>query len=274
MDRKSKIFLQVQNIMGLMTITLIAPLYFLCAKVLFYRIYNLKRIRRLCAEELSRHKGPWIICANHLTMIDSFILAYVMFSLGRHIVSYKKLPWNLPERSNFQSNIVLAVLCYLSKCIPIDRGGPREKTKKTLDKCIYLMRRNNNIMIFPEGGRSRTGRVDKDGFSYGVGRFVQDVANCKIMCIYLRGDRQNSYGLIPVWGEKFTAQVEVFTPAPATGTGLRAQREYAAQIINRLVQMEEKHFALHRERHRGLEGSGKCREKQGFPVSGENPHQC
>jgi 1-acyl-sn-glycerol-3-phosphate acyltransferase len=274
MDRKSKWFLQLQNLIGRITIIILAPLYFFLARILFYRMRNLREIRRQCAEEFSRHQGPWIICANHLTMVDSFLLTYALFSLGRHVTNYAKLPWNLPERSNFQSNIVLAALCYLSKCIPIDRGGPREKTKKILDKCIYLLSHGQSIMIFPEGGRSRTGRVDQEGFSYGVGRFVKDVAGCKILCIYLRGDKQAQYSLIPAWGEKFSAAVEVFAPKPATGSGLRAQREYAAQIIERLAQMEEKYFVGHRERYSGLEISGECGEKPGFPVSEENPHSC
>lgn len=274
MTGKSKIFLHLQNFMGRVTIIFIAPLYFLIARLFFYRVRGLEETRRQCTDEFARHKGPWIICANHLTMVDSFIVAYATFSLGRHFTSYKRLPWNLPERSNFQRNIVLAVLCYLAKCIPIDRGGPREKMKKTMDKCIYLLRCGQNILIFPEGGRSRTGRVNKEGFSYGVGRFVKDAEDCKIMCIYLRGDKQDNYGLIPVWGEKFFVQMEVFSPVRSTDGGLRAQREYAAQIINKLAQMEEKYFALHRKRYCGLERSGQCEEKPEFAISKENPHRC
>jgi hypothetical protein len=56
----------------------------------------LKEIRRQCAVEFSRHDGSWIICANHLTMIDSFIVDYAFFSLGQYIINYRKLPWNLP----------------------------------------------------------------------------------------------------------------------------------------------------------------------------------
>ena len=149
------------------------------------------------------------MCANHLTMIDSFILSYASFGLIRHITHFRQLPWNLPERSNFQSNMFLAVLCYLSKCIPVDRGGSREKMKETLDQCIYLLRNRHTVMIFPEGGRSRTGRVDKDNFSYGVGRFIKDVEGCKVMCIYLRGDKQRAFSVIPAWGDKFYAQMEV-----------------------------------------------------------------
>jgi len=274
MDKKSKAAVWIQNISGRMAVIFIAPFYFFVAKILFYRVKNLKEIRRRCAEEFSRHKGPWIICANHLTMIDSFLLAYASFSLLTHIVSFKKLPWNLPERRNFQRNIFLAVFCYLAKCIPIDRGGSREKVKRSLDKCIYLLENGHNIMIFPEGGRSRTGRINTESFSYGVGRFVKDVKNHKVMCLYMRGDKQKSYGFIPVWGDKFTVMMEVFTPIPAQGSALRVQREYAAQIINHLAQMEERYFALRRKRYRGFEKSGQHEVKPGFALSKENPHGC
>ncbi len=263
----------MQNVLGRLAILIIAPLYFGAAHLFFYRIRDLRNMRRQCAAEFDKHKGPWIICANHLTMIDSFMLTYASFSLWGHIRHYKRLPWNLPERRNFQSNIFLAVLCYLSKCIPVDRGGSREKMKQLLDTCIYLLNRGQAIMIFPEGGRSRTGRVDRENFSYGVGRFVQDVDNVKVMCIYLRGDQQRDYGLVPAWGDKFYAQMEVFQPTPVEQTGLRAQREYAGQIINRLADMEERYFATRRERYRGFEKSDECAKKQGFALSEENSNR-
>jgi hypothetical protein len=146
--------------------------------------------------------------------------------------------------------------------------------RKNLDKCIYLLRRGDNIMIFPEGRRSRTGRVNKEDFSYGVGRFIKNVENCKVMCMYLRGDKQTSYSNIPVWGEKFSVQIEVFTPEHMEGSDLRAQREYAKQIIDRLAQMEEKYFALRRERSGGFEGTSERGEKSGFAFSKKNPHKC
>jgi hypothetical protein len=274
MSRKSKIFLHLQNFIGRISILVLAPIYFLAAKVFFYRVRNLKEIRHRCADEFDRHKGPWIICANHLTMIDSFILSYAMFSLSRHIINYKKLPWNLPEINNYKDNIILAILCYLSKCIPVNRGGSREKMKESLDKCIYLMRNGETIMIFPEGKRSRTGRVDKEGFSYGVGRFIKNLENCKVMCMYLRGDKQNTYSVIPTWGEKYSLNMEILMPQPIQGSELRMQREYATQIISRLAQMEENYFALRRERYRGFEGPGEQGQKQGFALSEKNPHGC
>jgi 1-acyl-sn-glycerol-3-phosphate acyltransferase len=274
MDRKSKIFLHLQNITGHIAILILAPLYFFAFRIFFYRVKDLKEIRRRCAAEFARHKGGWIICSNHLTMIDSFILSYAIFSLKQHIVSYKKLPWNLPERNNYKDNILLTVLCYLSKCIPVNRGGSREKMKEALSKCAYLLENGETIMIFPEGKRSRTGRVDKEGFSYGVGRFVKNVENCKVMCMYLRGDKQENYSVIPAWGDKFSIQIEIFTPKPAQGSELRVQREYASQIIDILAKMEENYFALRRERCGGFEGTGERGEKQELAFSKKNPHRC
>jgi hypothetical protein len=93
------------------------------------------------------------------------------------------------------------------------------------------------------------------------------------MCIYMRGDKQHSYSAIPAWGDKFSVKIEVFTPEQIEETGLRAQREYAAQIINRLAQMEENYFAAHRERCRGFEGLSQREKKHGFALPEENPHR-
>ncbi len=274
MTRKSLILLNMQKFIGRMAIFILAPLYFFAAKMLFYRVRDLKKTRSLCAAEFAKHKGGWIICSNHLTMIDSFILSYAMFSLPQHIIHYKKMPWNLPEWTNYKDKILLTILCYLSKCIPINRGGAREKMKESLEKCMYLLKSGETIMIFPEGKRSRTGRVDQEGFSYGVGRFIKHLEDCNVMCIYLRGDQQDHYGVIPAWGEKFSVQMEVFKPHPVEGSDLRVQREYARQIVEKLAAMEEGYFALCRKRCGGFEGCGELGKKQGFALSKKNPHRC
>ena len=65
MDKKSKVAVQIQNFLGRIAVILVAPFYFFIAKILFYRVQNLKEVRRRCADEFARHEGPWIICANH-----------------------------------------------------------------------------------------------------------------------------------------------------------------------------------------------------------------
>lgn len=274
MSRKAKILLWLQNSLGRIAVLLLAPLYFLAFRLMFYRVRNLREIRRRCFQEMIKHKGGWLICSNHLTMIDSFILSYAVFGLGKHMLHYHRLPWNLPEIDNYRRNVFLLVLCYLSKCIPVNRGGSREKMKETMAKCVHLLEKGGTIMIFPEGKRSRTGYVDKEGFSYGPGRLIKHAPNVKVMCMYLRGDHQKHFSAMPVWGEKFDVQMEVFTPQPAAGGDLRVQREYSAQIIEKIANMEEAYFALRGKRCGGFEGTGQHRPKREFTLPEKNPHHC
>ncbi len=243
MNRWDRIGLKFQMILGVLALVLLAPLYFLGIKAMGYRIRDLKALREACRDLFQKHRGPWLICANHLTMIDSLLLVYGMVSLPEHFSNYRRLPWNLPERNNFQSNIVLAALCYLAKCIPVNRGGDRRQMKSVLDKCSYLLDNGHSVMIFPEGGRSRFGRVDTENFSYGVGRFIESHPSCRVLCLYLRGERQTGHTVLPRFGETLYAKAEELTVKKAAAGGLRGQRELARQVIDKLASMEEGYFA-------------------------------
>ena len=262
MDKTRHTALLIQYILGRVAIFFLSPLYFAFIRLMGYRVKDIRKMRKECSRHYRDHEGPWIICANHLTMIDSFIISYALYSLPRHLLHFRLLPWNLPERNNFQRNILLAIICYLAKCVPINRGGNREEMKKTLDKCNALLEWNQTILIFPEGGRSRTGRVNTEGYSYGVGRFVKEFEDCKIMCVYLRGDKQHTYGFIPRFGDRFTVRTEILQPELTEENGLRAQRFYADQIIKKLAQMEEDYFNSHRQRHCGSDRSAQHGEEQ------------
>jgi len=265
--RSIRLSVELQALMGRAFVWIVGPAYFALLLLLGYGTRGLRAVRRAVGEELDRHRGPWLVCANHLTMIDSLLLIHAMFSLPDHFRRFRQIPWNLPERNNFQSNPVLAVLCYLAKCIAVTRGGDRGEMKRTLDKCAHLMETGQNLLIFPEGGRSRTGRVNAETFSYGVGRFIKDFPGCRVMCLYLRGDEQASYSTVPKLGERFTVAMEVLDLERTAAEGLRAQREYASQIIRRLARMEERHFALCRQRYRGPAGTREPGEKPGCAVS-------
>jgi len=274
MNKKARRSLLLQNFWGRIAVVILAPLYFLTARILCYRVRNLKEIRRRCYAEMAAHPGGWIICSNHLTMIDSFLLSYAIFSLRQHITHYEKLPWNLPEWNNYRSNIFLRFLCYLSKCIPVQRGGSREMMKEVMEKCVYLLEHGATIMIFPEGRRSRTGCVDRECLTYGAGRLIKHVPNTKVMCLYLRGDKQKTYSIIPAWGDQFYVQMEVFTPEVLTGSDLRVQREYSTQIVEKIIKMEEEYFAVRGKRCGGFEGTTQHRKKHGFTFPKKSPHRC
>ncbi|MCL5807773.1 MAG: 1-acyl-sn-glycerol-3-phosphate acyltransferase [Deltaproteobacteria bacterium] len=246
MGRRDRFLLGLQYLLGRLAVIITGPLIFLAVRLRGYRIRDLERIRSEVAHLQREHEGPWIICPNHLTMIDSVLISIGMASLWAHVLRFKRVPWNLPERDNFQRNLFLAVLCYLAKCLPVNRGGSREELQRLFEKCRHVLGWRQSLMVFPEGGRSRTGRVDREGFSYGVGRFLDECPGCKILLVYLRGDGQEAFGTLPRLGERFTMTVEVFDPGKMEGAGLRIQREYARRIIERLAGMEEEYFASRR----------------------------
>jgi 1-acyl-sn-glycerol-3-phosphate acyltransferase len=241
MEIKSQALFYIQYLLGRFFVLIAAPLLPIAMRLMRYRVRDMAAIRRSVRQVLKKHKGPWIICANHLTMIDSLILAWAMMPSYRYMLNYRLAPWNVPERHNFQRNFLVGWLCYLTKCIPITRRGKRKTVRSTLDKCALVLRKKQNLMIFPEGGRSRTGRIDIENFQYGVGRLVYQNPDCHVMCFYLRGDHQGQYSNFPRFGERFSLQVTV--PSPSTALkGLKAHRDCAQQIIVHLAKMEKNYF--------------------------------
>jgi 1-acyl-sn-glycerol-3-phosphate acyltransferase len=170
MDQKSKRTLYFQYLVGRLAVFAAAPLVLLAIRLAGYRMKNLKELRSKVSRLMDDHPGPWLVCANHLTLIDSVILLYAMLPVSRQMVRFDQMPYNLPEQMNFSSNKLVRVACYIAKCIPVQRGGDRDSVKLILEKCAYILGNGGNLMIFPEGTRSRSGRVNTEDFPYGTGR--------------------------------------------------------------------------------------------------------
>lgn len=240
---KDKLFLRLQHLTGWVTFPVWGTALIAAMRILGkYKIPEIKEIRRNFKELKKQAQGPILICSNHLTKIDSVVLNWSFASIWSYMRSFKVFSWNLPERANFYNNIFLRIVCYLGSCIPIDRGGSREAVKKSLDKVAYLLRKGHPVTIFPEGGRSRTGRIDLERFTYSVGRLVNQVKDCSVICVYLRGHKQENYSTIPSRGSRFYLNMELIKPK-SEYSGLRATKDVASQIIEKLVMMEQNYFA-------------------------------
>ena len=206
-----------------------------------YRIEGLKELRREYRKICLEQDGSMLVCANHLTMIDSFVIAWALGSPRWYFGHFRTLPWNVPERSIFAKTRVMRMLAYGLKCLPIERGGSRAEISKVLARLAYLLSTRNVALIFPEGGRSRTGRVEVSAAASGVGRVCRSVPGCRVICVYLRGDHQERYSGIPVRGEHFRGSVSIIEPK-TDHHGLRASRDVARQISARLAEMEQEYF--------------------------------
>jgi hypothetical protein len=205
------------------------------------RFAGIEELRRSFRRFRRASHAPLLVCGNHLTMIDSALIAYALGSPAWYVLHYASLPWNLPDRSNFAAKPWQRALTYVYKCLPIDRGGSREAVAATLARFIHLLRRGEVGLIFPEGGRSRSGRIEIENAAYGVGRIVKSVPDCRVLCVYLRGDAQTGHSALPARGDTLRARIAWLEPK-SDRSGVRGSLEIARQILTRLAELEREHF--------------------------------
>jgi 1-acyl-sn-glycerol-3-phosphate acyltransferase len=241
-DLRDRLALGVQRAVG----AALAPLWFpaIVGAMRFAMRWRIERaaVLRRDYAMLRRSGDPLVVCANHLTLVDSAVIAWALASPAWFLAHYASLPWNVPERTNFASSLVSRVLVYVMKCVPVVRGGDRRDIGRVLTRLSWLVSRGEVVLMFPEGGRSRTGRVEQESAAYGVGRLVTSVPGCRVLCVYLRGRQQDGPGDLAVRGESFVVRSELIEPR-SSHHGMRGSLDVAQQIVARLRRLEDEHFA-------------------------------
>lgn len=240
LSTRSRTALRLQRVAGWLT----APLWIaaLVAGMRFgmgWRIADMRAVRRRFRS--LRQRGPVLICANHLTLVDSALIAWALQSPASYLWQFAALPWNVPEWRNFANSPWKRVLVYLMKCVPVRRGGDRSSVSESMNRLTWLLRQGETVLIFPEGGRSRDGRVRTRTPAHGVGRILSRVPECQVICVYLRGGLQDTWSDLPARGDCFHLQVEPVT-VTTTHRGVRGSLDRTRQVLERLVEMEQAHF--------------------------------
>jgi len=174
-------------------------------------------------------------------MVDSIVQSAVFNSLWGYMKNYHSLPWNLPEKKNFYNKLHFRIICYLGKCIPVSRGVSSNEGKKLMHKMLYVLSKGDVLSIFPEGKRSRSGKVDDQDFSYGIGQILNECDGARVICLYMRGKNHGGFANYPTKGEDFYLKMEMIRPSSSL-KGLRKVRDYSTQVIKKLVAMEEEFF--------------------------------
>lgn len=207
-----------------------------------YRINNVAALRQQYLAIIKNSPGPILLCPNHLTFIDSLILISALCKPWRYFLCFRHFPWNLPKEENVEVSKLYRFVCYISKCLYIPKD--KTKTKHVMDKVQWLMQGKQDFIIFPEGTRSNTGRINTTNFIYGVGQLILDAPGITVISVYLRGRQQTKRSVLPKRGDNFDIALEKITPH-TDKKGLRAMRDVASQLINHLVTMEDDYFTKH-----------------------------
>jgi hypothetical protein len=204
-----------------------------------YRIEGRAGLRERFAQMRRESAAPLLVCPNHLTLIDSALVAWALVPVWKLAFLGNWLLWNVPERENFARGPWQRAATYLAKCIPISRGGKRDEVAAVLARVTELTRSGEVALLFPEAGRSRSGRVEIESAAWGVGRIIASVPGCRVVCVYLRGQGQKSWSDLPMRGERFDVAVECIEPK-SDQRGARRSREFARQVVTQLKEMEDR----------------------------------
>jgi 1-acyl-sn-glycerol-3-phosphate acyltransferase len=147
-----------------------------------------------------RSNTPYVLAANHTSLAD-IVLLFTLF---------KQFKW-VSKRENFNLPLI-GWNMWLSGYIPLVRGNAGS-TQRMLERCRELLRNGMSIMMFPEGTRSKDGRVQV--FKHGAFTLAKE-AGAAVVPIAIHG----GHALIPKHGSTFAASaeltVEVLEPIPST----------------------------------------------------------
>ena len=211
-----------------------------------YRIENLKEIR--CGFKMlwRESDSPLIICANHLTFIDSAIIIWALASNPWYALNYRAFTWNLPAGDFFKKKLRYHLTLYLTKCIFLHRDGTAAHKNAVLNLCRYLLTKRNVVLIFPEGQRSRSGLFDETRLRFGVGKIITSLNEARVLCIYLRSPQQESYSNYPPRNSRFTLKMKLIVPEIMGATKKDASITVVRQVGSTIAVLQNEFFAENR----------------------------
>lgn len=210
-----------------------------------YRLDDeIDRIRAEIWAKLDAHDGPVIWAANHLTLIDSFLVYWAVFPTIR-LIEDRRIPWSTPEYTNYyklggpvQSAFIRGLL-YLCRCIPFLRGGEDAASEtwrqKAFDKCVWVLKQGGAVFVYPEAGRSRSGWLEPKRPKDFLGKLALEVPSSKFLCVYLRSDRQISTTAAPPRGDRLRVVADLIDGVLPGETNAR---DISQRLFDRLAEMQ------------------------------------
>ena len=165
-------------------------------------------------------QGPAVVCANHVSFLDS---VFLMLETPRRISFVGKAEY----MQSWKTKFVFPAL----GMIPIDRSGG-SRSHAALDVARRVLERGELFGIFPEGTRSRDGRLYK-GHTGGSRLALQ--VGCPIVPVGITGtaEIQPADAKVPKLGGSCTIQFG--RPLPTTGYSQRDSARATRQLMDEVM---------------------------------------
>lgn len=167
-------------------------LYGVFLGIIFHFLKIFGTIRVLHGERFPHYQRRIILVSNHPSLVDPFVVAALFFP-DYLFYPFGLIPWSTPDRKNFYDRWYFFWL--RARSVPIDRTAKRTRLRETLLRMKRILDRRENLILFPEGGRtfkgecflySRTGKRRIRALKKGIGWLVAQT-NALVVPIWLEG---------------------------------------------------------------------------------------
>lgn len=148
--------------------------------------------------ELIDHRKPYIMVSNHLSNADIPVIS--------------NLPWEMKwiaKKELFEMPF-LGWLLKFAGDIPVDRSSSNKRAA-IFQRCKYYLDRNVSVIFFPEGTRSRSGKLNK----FAIGAFDLAIKeNISVLPIVLDGTQECLPKKSWIFEQNVFVKLKVLEPVP------------------------------------------------------------
>ncbi len=175
--------------------------------------------------------SPFIICSNHTSHIDSAVL---MTASGLPFSAFALLGASDYFFDSWKARFLVS---RFMNVIPIDRQARPKLLRRSLAMCAeFLQRTRGNLILYPEGTRSRDGEIQT--FKRGAGLFAVDLGVPIVPAhidgahnVLAKGNLMPRPGPVAVrFGEPITFESNQFDALPR-----RASRKAAIELLEQRI---------------------------------------
>jgi 1-acyl-sn-glycerol-3-phosphate acyltransferase len=177
-------------------------------------------------KEMIHHPGPVVFIANHMSMLDTFLLPGLIVPFHRATFVVKESLLRYP---------VFGAIMRAVRPIALERKNPRKDLKVVLEQGQQLIRNGCSLVVFPQSTRST--RFDATTFN-SLGVKLAKQAGVFVVPLALKTDFQANGRFIKEMGRvdpKKTVHIKFGRPLPVTGNGQATQQAVIEFIEENLL---------------------------------------
>jgi len=176
-------------------------------------------------EGFARQPGPFVFIANHMSMLDTFLLPGMILPFHSVTFVVKEALLRYP---------VFGAIMRAVRPIAVERRNPRKDLKLVLGEGKRLLEANRSVIIFPQATRSVA--FDVEAFNT-LGVKLARKAGVPVVPVALKTDFQQNGRLIREMGPvklKETVRIQFGSPIPVEGSGQAAHSHVVSFIRQNL----------------------------------------